>query len=176
MPPDLSDELREEVVFLIKRIERPGLEQTRPCSLSFPKIVISEWRVSTLRHVFPRVAVNVLCHSRTATPVVPMVPQRSQKWVGPLFWAATSIQRDVAPTGDESYTRNPLPAFHSQLRCPKDVLQVMKVHSVNVSSPNLTLHTFPDTSTTAPMPCGTGHYSFQRSSCSSQTSVNDLIK
>ena len=93
-----------------------------------------------------------------------------------FFWAATSIQRDVAPTGDESYTRNPLPAFHSQLRCPTDVQQVMKAHSVNVSSPNLTLHTFRDTSTTALMPCGTGKYSFQRSSCSSQASVNDLIK
>ena len=93
MPPDLSDELREEVVFLIKRIEMPGLEQTRPCSLSFPKIVISEWRVSTLRHVFPRFAQIVLCHSRTATPVVPMVPERSQKWAGPLF-----LGRNVNPT------------------------------------------------------------------------------
>ena len=48
MPPDLSDELREEVVLFIKRIETAGQEQTRPCSLSLPKIVISEWRLSTL--------------------------------------------------------------------------------------------------------------------------------
>ena len=84
MPPDLSDELREEVVLFLERIETAGLEQTRPCSLSSPKIVISEWRLSTLRHVLPRFALDVLCHSRTATPVVPMVPERSQKWARPL--------------------------------------------------------------------------------------------
>ena len=37
-----------------------------------------------------------------------------------FFGAASSIQRDVAPTGDERYTRNPRPAFHLQLRCPKN--------------------------------------------------------
>ena len=64
------------------------------CVLSHsPKIVISEWRLSMLRHVLPRFALNVLCHSRTA----PMVPQRSQKWARLLFWFASSIQRDVAP-------------------------------------------------------------------------------
>ena len=118
MPPDLSDELREEVVLCFERIEMQGLERTRLCSLSLLKIVINEWRLCMMRHVLPRFALDVLCHSRTATPVVPMVPQRGQKWARPLFWAALSIQRDVAPTGDESYTRNPLPAFHSQLRFP----------------------------------------------------------
>ena len=80
MPPDLSDELREEVVLCFERIEMPGLERKRLCSLSLLKIVISEWRLCMMRHVLPRFALNVLCHSRTATPVVPMVPQRSQKW------------------------------------------------------------------------------------------------
>ena len=124
-------------------------------------IVISEWHLCMLRHVLPRFALNVLCHTRGSS--------------------GSSVQpgRIVNPTrrySDRDDTRNLRPAFHSQLRCPKDVQQVMKAHSVNVASPYLTLHTFPDTSTTAPMPCGTGQYSFQRSSCSSQASVNDLIK
>ena len=70
------------------------------CVLSHsPKIVISEWRLCMLRPVLPRVALYVLCHSRTATPVVPMVPQRVQKWARPLFWAASSIQRTLLRQG-----------------------------------------------------------------------------
>ena len=179
MQPDLSDEMREEVVHFIKRIEMPGLERTRLCSLSHSqKNVINEWRLCMMRLVFLRVALNVLCHSRTATPVVPMVPQRSPKWAGPLFWAATSIQRDVAPTGDESYTRNPLlgvPFTTSMSKgCPASNESTL---SQPFCAKSRAAH-LPTHSTKAAMPCGTGQYSFQRSSypCKHQSTTlsNDL--
>ena len=50
----------------------------------------------------------------------------------------------AAPTRNDRYTQNPRPVFHSQLQCPR-CPQVMKAHSVNLSSPSLALHTFPHT-------------------------------
>ena len=147
MPPDLSDELREEVVLFFKRVKTAGLEQTRPCSLSFPTIVTNERRLCMLRHVLPRFALNVLCHPRTATSVVPMVPQCSQKWATPLFWAASSIQRDVAPTGDV------------QRMSTGDEGHIQSTFLRQI----VALRTFAHTSTKAPTPCGAGQYSLQRS-------------
>ena len=166
----------KKLCFSIRRMEIPGLEQTRPCSLSFPKKcdqrVASQYAETRLAAFRPERLVP-LSHGHARGS--------DGSWAQPemgkttFFGAASSIQRDVAPTRDERYSRKPRPAFRSQLRCPKDVQQMMKAQSVNVSSPNPTLHTFRDTSTTAPMPCGTGQHSFQRSSCSSQASGNDLI-
>ena len=94
----------------------------------------------------------------------PEFPKSAQVCDTTIFWAASSLQQGVAPKGDDRYTRTPRPVFHPQLRFLKDIQQDMKARSVNVSSPNLALHTVQHTSTYAPMPCGTGQYSFQRSS------------
>ena len=62
------------------------------------------------------------------------------------------------------HTRTPRPVFQLTTSISKGYPCEMKARSVNPSSPNLALHISPHTSTKAPIPCGTGQCSFQRSS------------
>ena len=97
------------------------------------------------------------------TCVVPMVPKRAKVCDTNISGPHNHSNKELLRECDDRHTRTPRPVFRSSTSISKRP-QEMKAHSVNLSSPNLALHTFPHTSTKAPMPCGTGRYSFQRSS------------
>ena len=137
-------------------------------SVSCGSGLFSEW--SGKVSVYPETCLAAFCPlsllRRPGMPicVVPLVPTRAQMCDTNIFGPHHQTNKELLREMKASLGIHGPSSFRNfdAKRCPQKV----KAHSVSLSSPNFALHTFSDTSTKAPMPCGTGQYSFQRSSYS----------